>query len=614
MLERARRRAGELSHRGALYPWRTIDGEECSAYFPAGTAQYHINADIVFALRRYVEATGDRDLLLEGGAEMVFETARLWADLGTFVPERDGRFCIHCVTGPDEYTALVDNNLYTNVMAKSHLEYAVETARELARSSPGWFDALRERIGLKGEEIEVWERAAEAMLLPYDAERGVHPQDDSFLRKARWPFEQTPRERYPLLLHYHPLVIYRHQVLKQPDVVLAMVLQGHRFSTAEKRRNFEYYDPLTTGDSSLSACVQCIAASELGYSEKALLYFRETARIDLDDTAGNTRYGVHAAAMGGTWLALVCGFAGMRDSVRPLSFHPRLPAQWSRLSFRLHERGSTFEVDIRGDSVVYTLVSGPGLAIRSWGADVHLHQGRPVTLSLARRLEAVLLDLDGVVTDTAELHYRAWKRLAEELDLSFDRAYNENLKGVGRLESLDLILKRGGRSFSEKKRLALADRKNEYYGELIEGITPGDLLPGIRAFLEELRRAGIKTALVSASRNAPAVVRRLRVASLFDATADPNVVSVGKPDPEIFFQAADRLGVPYRNCVGVEDAQAGVEAIRAAGMFAVAVGAGLRGADWRVAETAEFTLEALSAAFERAASDPAAHRAAPRRA
>jgi alpha,alpha-trehalose phosphorylase len=359
-----------LRHRGALYPWRTINGDEASAYFPAGTAQYHINADVVYAMGQYVRATGDRSFLLAGGAEMLFETARFWIDLGCFI---DGKgFCINKVTGPDEYTALVSNNTYTNLMAADHLRYAAATFNELADAEREWFARLSERLGLKASEPQEWLRASEAIYVPYNSELGIHGQDETFLGLAEWDFEGTPAERYPLLMHYHPLTIYRHQVLKQPDVVLAMLLQGDKFDQPQKRRNFEYYDRLTTADSSLAPCIQSIIAAEIGEIDLSYRYFMRTARMDLDDINGNVADGVHTAAMAGTWLSIVFGFAGMRDFSGQLSFNPRLPGRWSKISFRILWRGTRIQVSVGPESTTYRLPDEGEAHISHWGKAVTL--------------------------------------------------------------------------------------------------------------------------------------------------------------------------------------------------------------------------------------------------
>ena len=230
---------------------------------------------------------------------MLIETARFWNDLGAYVPHKGGRFCINGVTGPDEDTALVNNNVYTNMMARFNLEYAAATVVSLRKEQPAVLNAIADRTGLEASEVEEWKQAAASMYIPYDEERGIHPQDDTFLDKAVWGFANVPAENYPLLLHYHPLVIYRYQVIKQPDLVLAMFLQGRHFSAAQRKRNFEYYDPLTTGDSSLSPCVQGVMAAEVGDIEKAYDYFMQSAEMDLDDVDHNVKDGVHIASIGG---------------------------------------------------------------------------------------------------------------------------------------------------------------------------------------------------------------------------------------------------------------------------------------------------------------------------
>ncbi len=356
-LDKARARARQLSHRGALFPWRTIDGNEASAYYPAGTAQYHINADIAYACERYVSASGDGRFLREEAAEIAVETARFWLSLGHF--GRDGRFHIHCVTGPDEYTALVDDNRYTNRMARRNLLLAARVVElleaEAASGSGGALERLRARTALEPEEAAAWRKAAEAMELSVDPETGVTPQDATFLSKPAWDFAGTPKDKYPLLLHFHPLEIYRRRVLKQPDVVLAQFLLPAEFDAEQKRRDFEYYEPLTTGDSSLSHCVQSVMAAELGEVGKAWDYFTRTSRMDLDDVHGNARDGVHIAAMAGTWISAVCGFGGFRELDGEWSFAPRLPEAWTSLEFRLALRGARLSVRVGRAGTEYAL-------------------------------------------------------------------------------------------------------------------------------------------------------------------------------------------------------------------------------------------------------------------
>jgi alpha,alpha-trehalose phosphorylase len=372
MLDAARHRASELSQRGALFPWRTINGEEASAYFLAGTAQYHINADVTYAIRTYVEATGDDDFLWDYGAEIAAETARMFEDLGFY---RNNRFHIHGVTGPDEYTALVDDNAFTNAMARMNMRYAAEVVSQMAAEHPDKYARLADRLNIDDDEITRWRLAADAMYIPHDPDLGITPQDNDFLTKEPWDFAGVPATKYPLLLHFHPLVIYRFQVLKQADVVLADFLLGEEFSEELKRANFDYYDPITTGDSSLSACVQSIMAAKIGYSEKAMEHFMHALFMDLADLAGNTTDGVHMASAGGVWLALTHGFLGMSRHGETLRFVPRLPSEWSHLTVHLAHRGRLLRVELRPDQVVIDLEGEP-LEIEIEDEIVQLEPGR----------------------------------------------------------------------------------------------------------------------------------------------------------------------------------------------------------------------------------------------
>jgi alpha,alpha-trehalose phosphorylase len=378
MLPSARERARELGQRGAMFPWRTINGQEASAFFQAGTAQYHINADIAYAIRRYVQVRDDPGFLAEAGAEVLVETARLWEDLGFYAD--DGHFHIHGVTGPDEYTTVVDDNAYTNLMARLNMAFAAEAVRWLKAERPQVHAALESELDLRPEEVTAWERAAASMHVPFEERRGIHPQDARFLDREVWDLDATPPDRFPLLLHYHPLAIYRHQVIKQADVVLAMYLVGDEFSDEQKRANFAYYDRLTTGDSSLSAAVQSIVAAEVGEEAAALRYFRRALLMDLADVAGNASDGVHIAAAAGVWQALVFGFGGVRDHDGDLTVTPRLPSPWRQLDFSLRFRDRQLRIRLTHDTERYLLETGPPLELHIRGRRVLLEPGRALEL------------------------------------------------------------------------------------------------------------------------------------------------------------------------------------------------------------------------------------------
>ena len=385
MLPAARRRARQLNEPGALFPWRTINGEEASAYYAAGTAQYHINADVAFAVAKYVRATGDEDFLYREGVDIAVETARLWTTLGFWRSSNghgEDSFHIHGVTGPDEYTTVVNNNLFTNVMARFNLRFAARTVEEMAENDPDAYRLMVERLRLDPAEAEIWDRAAEAMHIPYSEALGIHPQDEVFLDREVWDLEHTPREQRPLLLHFHPLVIYRYQVLKQADVVLALFLQGNHFSPEDKLADFEYYDPLTTGDSTLSAVVQSILAAEVGYQELALEYFVQSLFVDLADLHHNAADGVHVASAGGVWTALVSGFGGMRDHFGELSFDPRLPADWPELAYTLHWQGTRLDITVRHHEMRVDAGEGSPVAFTVRGASYVIEGGGEVVVPL----------------------------------------------------------------------------------------------------------------------------------------------------------------------------------------------------------------------------------------
>ncbi|MFV3130308.1 beta-phosphoglucomutase [Niveispirillum sp. KHB5.9] len=575
-LDRARAHARGMGHgAGALFPWRTIAGDECSAHYPSGSAQYHINADIAFAARLYEEATGDSAFLYAHAAEMLFETARIWPQVGHFNARKGGAFTIHEVTGPDEYTALVNNNFYTNAMAAAHLAHAADLYRRMGNDAPDALAALAARIGLSADEVALWQRAADAMYLPTDPDLGVSPQDDDFLAKPVWPFATTPQDKYPLLLHYHPLAIYRHQVCKQADVVLAMLLAGDRFGPDLKRRNFDYYEAVTVHDSTLSPSTYGILAAELGDSEKAIRYFTETARIDLDDLHGNASHGVHMAAMAGSWLGIAWGFGGLRWQGGTARFAPVLPPGWTRYGFGINWRGRRLRIAVDAAGTTYSLLSGPDLTIQHHGKPVTLTAGRDTTLAngvFPAPVKAIIFDLDGVLTDTAEGHYQAWQRLADELGVPFDREQNEALKGIDRMGSLERILAGSDKVLTDAEKLEAATRKNGYYQDLIARFSPDDLFEGVRDLLLAAKAAGLKLGVASASRNAPTLLARLGIIDLFDHVADAGAIPNPKPAPDIFLSVAAALDVLPSACLGVEDSMAGITAIKAAGMPAVGIG------------------------------------------
>jgi alpha,alpha-trehalose phosphorylase len=374
-LAAARERAGQLGLEGAAFPWRTIAGHECSAYWPAGTAAFHVNADIADAVVRYHVTAGDEQFEQEYGVELLVETARLWWSVGHM--DDIGEFRIEGVTGPDEYSALADNNVYTNLMARQNLRAAAASVEQ--------YPEVAERLGIRPEEVGHWRAAADSMYVPYDAKRGVHPQADGFTDHAEWDFAGMTQQDYPLLLRHSYFQLYRRQVVKQADLVLALYTCGDAFSDEEKARNFDYYERITVRDSSLSACSQAVVAAEVGCLELAYDYLAEAALMDLDDLENNTTDGLHLASLAGSWIALVAGFGGMRRGVDGMRFAPRLPESWERLSFKVVLNGHVLRVDVRRDEATYTLDGPDPLEFRHHGQAVTLHPDRPLDLPIPPR-------------------------------------------------------------------------------------------------------------------------------------------------------------------------------------------------------------------------------------
>jgi alpha,alpha-trehalose phosphorylase len=371
-LPAAKARAAALGHGGAAFPWRTIAGEECSGYWPAGTAAVHVNADIADAVIRYVDATDDDAFEAGPGLELLVETARLWCSLGHH--DRHGRFHLPGVTGPDEYSALADDNVYTNLMAQHNLLAAAAVAdRHLEEAAD---------LGVDETERIRWQAAGEAMYIPYDADLGVHPQAELFTTYDVWDFEHSRPDQYPLFLHFPYFDLYRRQVVKQADLVLALHLRGHAFTDEQKARNFAYYEALTVRDSSLSATTQAVIAAELGHVDLAYDYLGELAQMDLEDLHQNTRNGLHMASLAGAWTVLVAGFGGLRAGGGRPAFTPRLPSGISRLAFNIWYRRRNLCVTATPGQAVYELTDGEPLTILHYGEPALVTVGEPVKLPI----------------------------------------------------------------------------------------------------------------------------------------------------------------------------------------------------------------------------------------
>ncbi len=554
LLPAARARAKELGHKnGACFPWRTISGKESSGFFPAGSAQYHINFDIAYTFIQWWLVNRDVDYLADYSMELIIETARTAMQIGCF--QSDG-FHIHTVTGPDEYTALVSDNYYTNKMAQYNLDWAVKLWEFLKSERTKDWNRLKDDLGVTPQEIENMKLASEKMVLIYDDKKGIMAQDSTFLEKAYWPEENNLR---PLLLNYHPLTIYRYQVLKQADTILAQYLVNDEPEDI-MRRTFEYYNTINTHDSSLSKCATGLMACKLKKEDEAYDFFMDSVYLDLKDLNLNTRDGLHLANIGGSLLFILKGFAGISFEENKLVLDPFVPKKLGRIRLRFTYRKTLLEVLMEADNMDIKKISGPPVTIQLKEKEISLGQ------------KAVLFDLDGVLTGTSDNHYKAWKKLSKDLGYDLPESFKNKLRGISRAESIKMILDYFDLELDNEKILELTNRKNKYYQESIEAFTPLNLYPGVIRLLDGLKDKNVKIGLVSASKNAKSLIENMEIEDYFDSVLDPDTVKKGKPEPDPFLWVAGDLGVEPENCLGVEDAKAGIASINSAGMFSVGVG------------------------------------------
>lgn len=325
---------------GALFPWRTISGTESSPFFEGGSAQHHINADIAYAFIQYYRYTDDLAFMADCGFEVLLETARVFSEIGYL---KNDQFHIDKITGPDEYTVLVNDNYYTNQLVAYQFEWINRLAQIIKKQSPEIWAELTERLQLQEEELQEFALFADKMALPFDKEKGIIAQDRDFLNKGPWPYSQE-ETKYPLLLNYHPLTIYRYQISKQADAVLALMLFPAAFDQVTIAKSIAYYDEVTTHDSSLSYSTFSTVYSRLGQVEKGYEYFLKNARTDLDNSHKNTKDGIHTASMGGTFMTIVYGFCNLQVINDELVIDPHLPAEIEEIDFYTYYKNKKYRI------------------------------------------------------------------------------------------------------------------------------------------------------------------------------------------------------------------------------------------------------------------------------
>ena len=591
-LDGAKHNARQQGLSGALYPMVTFTGVECHNEWEITFEEIHRNGAMAYAIYNYTNYTGDENYLLTRGIDVLVEISRFWASRVHYAKSRD-LYMIHGVTGPNEYENNVNNNWYTNYICQWTLNYTLESLGKVSA------DKLTQ-LGVTEDEKHKWQEIRDKMYLPEDKERGIFVQHDTFLDKDLRTVDAIPAGERPLNQHWSWDKILRSCYIKQADVLQGMYFFGDRFTKEQKARNFDFYEPMTVHESSLSACIHAILSAEIGRQDKAMELYLRTARLDLDNYNNDTQDGLHITSMSGGWLAIVQGFAGMRTADGKLSFAPFCPKNWEGYSFTVLYRGHRLQVAVEPEQVHIDLLQGEPLDVTLWGEPYTVDCNGLCAERKKASIKGILLDLDGVITETSEYHYQAWKQLAGEIGITIDRQFNECLKGVSRMDSLELILRHGGvaEQYSDEEKAALAERKNRQYVALLQNLTPDHVLPGIREFLRDAQADGVKIGLASASKNARTIMDALNLTQSINFIADA-AVARSKPAPDIFLLAAEGLGLSPEDCIGIEDAAAGIKAIHAAGMRAVGIGdaTALHEADLLLPETGKLVYQDVKQHF-----------------
>lgn len=559
----ARRKAKESGYEGALFPWESAGtGDEVTPRWVPDKfgemvriwcrdIELHINTDVVYGAWKYWQVTGDDEWLQNYGAEIILDTAVFW---GSRVEWNRDRLCyeISDVIGPDENHEHVNNNAFTNAMVRWHLSRALEVWGWLEQRDKEFTSKLADKLLLNPAKLQKWEDIVQKIIVQQNPETCLIEQFDGFLelQDVNLPDYEPRTESMQAILGIS--ATNQRQILKQPDVLMLLYLLGEGYADGKGcsiertlAANWNYYHKRTDRSygSSLAPAIHSILASRMGDRHMAYEDFMQAALVDLENLRGNTKEGIHGACAGGVWQAIVFGFAGVRLTPEGFVTQPQLPANWTRLKFKLQWQQEWYEFDLRPERI---------------------HS------SFMPDIQGVIFDLDGVLTDTADFHYLAWKQLTDEIGIPFDRQKNEGMRGLPRQQSLQYIL--GDRQVPANEFDAMMERKNGYYLQLIEGISEQDLLPGVKGLLEELRSRHIKVGIGSSSKNARMVLDKLGIVDYIEAIADGYSVSRPKPAPDLFLHAADLLYIEPQKCLVVEDASAGVEAALAANMWTLGIG------------------------------------------
>lgn len=380
-LEEAKTNAQKLGLRGALYPMVTMDGKECHNEWEITFEEIHRNGAIAYAIYNYSNYTGKNEYLFKYGVEVLIEISRFWADRVSYNPIKN-KYMILGVTGPNEYENNVNNNWYTNTMAAWTLEYTLNSLEQLKLNDSPRYGELAQKLNLSQMELAKWDDIINQMYFPYLEESAIFEQNDGYMDKEQLLVKDLPPEVLPLNKHWSWDRILRSCFIKQADVIQGIYFLSERFALDCIKRNFDFYEPRTVHESSLSASIYSIVASWIGYQEKAYDLYLRTARLDLDNYNADTEDGVHLTSMAGSWSTIVQGFAGVLVRANKLTFSPHLPEQWSSYTFKLNYRGRKLEVDINKKQVEIKQLTGEPITITVFERDHNLKIGNNISVSI----------------------------------------------------------------------------------------------------------------------------------------------------------------------------------------------------------------------------------------
>ncbi|MDF2515384.1 MAG: family 65 glycosyl hydrolase [Sphingobacterium sp.] len=351
-----------FSNGGALFPMVTINGEECHNEWEITFEEIHRNGAIAFAIYNYVRYTGDTDYIWSHGLDVLVAISRFWAQRVNWSTDKQ-QYVMLGVTGPNEYENNVNNNWYTNRIASWSLEYTLNCLKDAERAQPGSFNALFDRLGVSDEERNGWQHIIDNLYYPYDEKRQIFLQQDGFLDKELIAVGDLDPSQRPINQKWSWDRILRSCYIKQADVLQGFYFLEECFDNDTLRRHFEFYEPLTVHESSLSPCVHAILAAKLGKTDKAYEFYLRTSRLDLDDYNNDTEDGLHITSMAGTWMTIVEGFAGMRVKEGKLYLNPMLPKEWKGYKFRVLFRGAILLIEVHGDGYTVDNISDTNVDI-----------------------------------------------------------------------------------------------------------------------------------------------------------------------------------------------------------------------------------------------------------